>query len=257
MVSGDCFRRTDDGYRSRQITKRSTGVANPAESAINVNRRDPVNANVMPQESMPNPIDWKSVEDTLVRLASATIANFAAVHGDEQFYAFAFDCNADYGQAMPCLNTPEHHELAIDGKHLSPEITDGYEKMRAEMGLPPKTEKPRDERAKSLRWSLGDWKYQDFSDQAYEDGWESPQELVSDACSPDFDEFDDDDAYDQHVESVRQTFLNTVCRALIQLENSQAFDSLNRTDDFQACVIDHDEDVEDGWARLKSVRGEA
>ena len=200
---------------------------------------------------MPENVDWKSIEDAVVQLATANIAEFAAAHTDETFYGFAFDCNADYGRAMPCLNTPEFHEVAIDNKHLSPETLAGYEES---YGDSKPAAKPREERAKRIRWSLGDWKYQDFSNRAFEDGWAPFEQQFIEATTPDLDDFEDDDAFDKYIETVKEEFLRTVCRALIQLERAGAFNCINRTDDFRTCVIDHDESEGDGWQRLQSVR---
>ncbi|MEC5126637.1 hypothetical protein VSU19_07750 [Verrucomicrobiales bacterium BCK34] len=106
----------------------------------------------MPEKDLPEPVDWQNVEDVLFRLTVNDISKFAEEHPEVEFYGFAFDCNADYGQAMPCLNTPDFFQLAVERKHLSPEILAGYEKV---FGKP----KPLDadelvERAKSMRWAL-------------------------------------------------------------------------------------------------------
>jgi len=203
-------------------------------------------------ERMSDAIDWSVVENTLFEIAAADISAFAETHRDETFYGFAFDCNADYGQAMLCLNTPEFHELAIDGRHLSEEIKAGYEKLRQKFGLRPDAT-PRDERARKMRWALGDWKYQDFTSPRFQELWEPFEDQICDAIA-DYDPGDDESDENRDLQ---EAFLRTVCRVVIRLEQTGAFDRLARTNDFKCCVLDHDEFEDEGWARLDSVRSEA
>lgn len=198
---------------------------------------------------MSDVLDWSEIENLLFDLAIADIASFATAHPDEAFYGFAFDCNADYGQALLCLNTPEHLELASRGEHLPAEVSAGYEKLRKKLGLVPDRTPP-DERAKELRWSLGAWKYQDFNSPRFDQSWMPIQKQIRSAAFPDVV----DESQERMRLALAQEFLKTVCRVLIRLESSGAFDSLNKTGDFQAGVFDHDEWEATSWERLDSVR---
>lgn len=191
-------------------------------------------------------VDWTALESALFDLAMADIAAFADKHANEMFYGFAFDCNADYGQAMLCLNTPEFHQAAIAGTHIAPEIQAGYIKMREDLGLPT-ADTLATERAKQLKWRLGDWKYQDFSSAAFNAAWKPFEDQLCDAAFQ-----NDDGARETH-----RRFLMSVCRVAIRLEKLDAFTRLKRTDDFCTYVADHDETEEDSWERLNAVRTEA
>lgn len=194
-------------------------------------------------------IDWSTLESTLFDLALADIAAFAKGHAAEVFYGFAFDCNADYGQAMPCLNTTEFHQAAIEGRNLPAEIVASYEQWRKQLGLPAGTTP-----SAELRWSLGDWKYQDFSSSAFKTAWERFERQVHDAAFPDVGYAEEKNEQDRDTQ---ERFLESVCRVVVRLEKQNAFDGLKRTDDFRTYVADHDEDEEESWERLNAVRNRA
>jgi hypothetical protein len=203
-------------------------------------------------------IDWQALERLLVELSKADIQRFAAEHRDETFYGFAFDCNSDYGQVLLCLNSPDDlHRAAVQyskgdtpGKEAWAEIR---RKLNATLGLPldegPPLKTPEEEEV-SLRWSLGDWKYQGFNSVDFEKGWESFEEAVSEACS---DEEQDEETF---MTPTQDRFMRAACRAVIRLEMTGAFDALKRTADFKTYVADHDESQEDSWSRLQAVRQE-
>jgi len=74
------------------------------------------NAPAHEQESdTPDPIDWKAVEDLLVSLATERIGRFANEHRAETFYGLGFDCTADRGEVLICLNTDERRQDFPDG----------------------------------------------------------------------------------------------------------------------------------------------
>jgi hypothetical protein len=73
------------------------------------------NSSVREQESdTPAPIDWKAVEDLLVNLATERIGRFANEHRAETFYGLGFDCTADRGEVLICLNTEERRQNGTD-----------------------------------------------------------------------------------------------------------------------------------------------
>jgi hypothetical protein len=202
-------------------------------------------------------IDWQALERLLVELSKADIQRFAAEHRDETFYGFAFDCESEYGQVLLCLNTPDDlHRVAVQyskgdtpGKAAWAEI---HRKLSEKLGRPPEEEprKTPEEEAVSLRWSLGDWKYQGLNTVDFEKGWESFEEAVSEACS---DEEQDEETF---MTPTQDSFMRAACRAVIRLEMTGAFDALIRTADFKTYVADHDEWEKDSWSRLEAVRQE-
>ena len=108
---------------------------------------------------------------------------------------------------------------------------------------------PEDEE-EGLRWSLGDWKYQDFNSRDFSSGWRSFERAVLDVC---MDEEEDEETF---LTPTQDRFMRTVCRVLVRLQSERTFDVLNRTSDFTTYVADHDESDEDSWARLEMVRNE-
>jgi hypothetical protein len=51
--------------------------------------------------------DFEANEIQLVDFTTKELASFAKSHESHQFSYFAFDCNADYGEVLLCLDTPE------------------------------------------------------------------------------------------------------------------------------------------------------
>jgi len=177
-----------------------------------------------PAELPENPradVDWKALEEALVRSIKSQISEFAAVHGDEVFYAFALDCNADYANVLFCLNTLE----SLDAS------TREYVKSNDPDEIASQKE--------DLEWGLGDWKYQGFN--------------LESALWPDQVPMLEDFAELPNSEDI-EAFLVTCCRALILAEREGAFASLPRTSNFRVACIDHDEDAHAGEERLERVR---
>jgi hypothetical protein len=177
-------------------------------------------------------LDWKRVEETLRRASADAIAAFAAEHRDESFYAFAFDCNADYGEVFLCLNTEA--DLAAT--------------VRAWLAADPaRVER---EIESDLRWNVGDWKYHAFNinppcEKGWEKAWSETEGLIHDAT------LDDDDG-----DEIAERFLVSACRVMVAMEKDGVLDVLRRDPGFKTLVGDHDEPIEDSWARLLRVRNQ-
>src|SRR5688572_19257376 len=100
---------------------------------------------------------WEAIQETLYQATRRQLARFAAEHAGEPINGFAFDCNADYGEVLLCVNTEANL------------IATGHE-----------------------RWSLGDWKYHAFNlDGAAEEEWQNAWEELRDSISE--AGFDDDE----------------------------------------------------------------
>jgi hypothetical protein len=159
-------------------------------------------------------IAWADIENRLYELCASEIRRFAKANSDETFYAFALDCNSEYGDVLLCLNTPD--ELRRGGN--------------------------------DVRWSLGDWKYQGFESGEFEKAWRRYARSVTEAC---MEEEEDERTF---LKPTQDQFMRTACRVLVRLELTNVFESLRRTDDFKTWVADHDELDEESWGRLDSVR---
>jgi hypothetical protein len=178
------------------------------------------------------PLTWTLFQETLFLLAEDCIRRFASSHEDEEFYGFIFDCNADYGEILLCLNTEA--EL----------------REWSERNYPTYSE---DERDRLLRWNAGDWKYQGFNstepdiEKVWQQGWQHIEQQVQDAYLDQADDIDPED-------DVTTTFMVSVCMVLIKLERANVFKYLSRTPGFRTLVSDHDESLGDAWERLNGVR---
>jgi len=189
------------------------------------------------------PVPQDKLRTTLGRITSTAIAAFAQQHQSERFYGFAFDCNAEYGQVLLCLNTEE--DLLDTAKNLKADppkpFLEKFDKMMEEKyGVKPKPlyhDKTVPEIVEDLRWETGDWKYQGFYDCNDDPEWAALAAGISEAH-----------------ESDSETFLETVCRVLPEIQVALA--CLNRTKDFRALMIDHDESVETAWSRLERLQSQ-
>jgi hypothetical protein len=178
-------------------------------------------------------IVWASVENALFLIASEYVQVFGSVHRDKAFYAFAFDCNADYAQVFVCANTRAALTArATDCKHRRSDLY-------GHLTIPDLEDQ--------LRWALGDWEFQAFTTGGFSEAWEPIEEFLVDAIP-----WDDDN--DQRIEAFRTSFMETACRCMIRLESEGILDALPKTGDFQTFVADHDESVESSWCRYEAVR---
>lgn len=50
-------------------------------------------------------IDFNKIQSELLAFTKTEVSNFLAEHPNEVFYAFAFDCNAEYAEVNLCFNT--------------------------------------------------------------------------------------------------------------------------------------------------------
>lgn len=168
------------------------------------------------EQEEPEPIDWGELEGLLARLSSGTIARFAVEHPDEVFYGLGFDCHADYGQVLVCLNTREAQREAGD------EDDD---------------------------WAFGNWRYHgiNLEDPAWE-AWEEAPLLVSNAANVLLNH-----RKGHALPALYEAFLEMATRALLRVARSDAVARLRKESGFQVLAMDHDEGPEAGFARMKRL----
>ena len=180
------------------------------------------NKRAEPEWNDPGPqFDWTTFEIALAALLEEEVRGFATQHPDEQFYAIALDCNAQYGDILICANTPE----ALDA------IAQRFAASEAG-GM--------DDARELMRWGVADWKYAGFNLHAPQ--WQKRYKAIL----PIGDEL--------HQPEDIEAFLETVCRSLIRVERAGVFESLSRTPDFRIACMDHDEDMVQGDERLERLR---
>lgn len=169
------------------------------------------------EQEEPAPIDWGELEELLVRLSTDTIDRFAVEHPNEVFYGLGFDCHADYGQVLVCLNTREAQKEAGD---------------------------------EDDEWAFGNWRYHgiNLEDPAWE-AWEETPLLVSNAANILLN-----NRKGEALPALHEAFLEMATRALLRVAQSDAVARLRKESGFQVLAMDHDEGPEAGAIRLQKFR---
>jgi len=184
------------------------------------------------------------IEQALYQITERELAAFATRHENVRFYGFAFDCNADYGEVLLCLNDEASLKVHAEESKRKPArpFLPKFDQMREKYGITPKAlyegwgvEKIMEE----FRWNPGDWQYQGFFNCSDDPAWGGVADTIEDEIEDDKD---------------REPFLESVCRVLIKLESDHIFDCLDRTENFRGLVTDHDESIERAWDRLTRIR---
>jgi hypothetical protein len=189
------------------------------------------------------PFDQNKLRTILARVASEEVRRFAERHQSEQFYGFAFDCNADHFEILLALNTEQALQDMAKKLQTAPlkSFLPKFDKMMEEKyGVKPKRlfhDKSVPEIVELLRWECGDWKYRAVYNCNDDPEWAALAAFLSEEEDGDLN---------------REMFLNAVCHVLQDIQ--PALDCLKRTGDFRAFVIDHDESFESAWARLERVQ---
>jgi hypothetical protein len=169
------------------------------------------------EQEDPDPIDWNELEDLLVRLTAGTIERFAGEHPCEVFYGLGFDCHADYGQVLVCLNTRDAQRESAD------EDDD---------------------------WAFGDWRYHgiNLDDPAWE-AWEEEAPLVMSNAANILLNNRKGDA----LPALYEAFLAMASRALLRVAQSEATNRLKKEYGFQVLAMDHDEGPEAALDRMRRI----
>lgn len=136
-------------------------------------------------------------------------------------YAVAFDCNAIYGRVLLAANTEEEFAETLESYQSGP---------YAERYKDPK-------KIEDLRYNSGDWLYPDFDSVTLID-YVDFEKLIEDP--------------NERVE----WFLDLCREAIVKLEQTEAFKTLSKTDDFLLLCRDHDESIAQARENLEQKRKE-
>lgn len=170
-------------------------------------------------------IDFNKIQSELLAFTKTEVSNFLAEHPNEVFYAFAFDCNAEYAEVNLCFNTESAFSTLLaesqSGKYKASYQTE--------------------QQINELRYNTGDWEYQSFSTKYVL----SEDELFGD----DDEENEDEDSGSAITENLLLHFSKT----LIEFTKTEEYQKIPKTPDFKAFCIDHDEDLEEAELRLSSL----
>ncbi|MCL1088573.1 DUF4303 domain-containing protein [Shewanella profunda] len=159
-----------------------------------------------------------SVKQDVVAFAVSEVEKFLEEHPDKIFYAFAFDCNAEYAEVNLCFNTENDFQRRLL-EYQSGSWADSYQT---------------DEEIRDLKFNTGDWEYQCFSTiyAVAEDVLNEIQNALPD---------DDYTAWEKLVQEIVALF--SAC--LILFKQTETYKRIPKTADFIAFSIDHDQDVSD------------
>lgn len=169
---------------------------------------------------------FNDIKTELLKFTEMEIEKFLNEHSEKVFYAFAYDCNAEYAEINLCFNTEDEFEKTLEyyqnGKYSQHYKTD--------------------EQINELKYNTGDWKYQCFA---------STNVFTDNELTKIFQNFPDDDykSWQNFVEELMVLFTKT----LIDFSKSKVFTKIPKTENFEFFCIDHDEDLEDVENRIKKI----
>lgn len=169
-------------------------------------------------------LDQPLLKSTIVEFAIRGVQQFLQEHPGLVFYAFAFDCNAEYAEINLCLNTESDFSKSIN--HYQAKYLNSYNN---------------EEDIRDLRFNTGDWEYQCF-DTIYV--------LTDEQLSEIFQAMPEDDH--QTWQRFIGGLLTLFTAALQDFTETETYKSIPKTDNFTTFCIDHDEDFEDALNRIKS-----
>ena len=160
------------------------------------------------------------------------VEKFLKENPDLEFYAFAFDCNAEYAELGLCFNTETSFQETLKnyqkGEFAVYYKTEVSERYKTEEGI------------KSLRYNTGDWEFQYF---------DSLNVFSNDELDKIFSQLPDDD-YKSWVEFV-SNLLDLFTESLVEFAKTKTYAKIPKTKDFICFCIDHDEDFDDAIERIK------
>jgi len=168
-------------------------------------------------------IDYVKMKQTIVDFATQGIERFLQEHSGIEFYAFAFDCNAEYAEINLSLNTEASFKKTLEEyKAKYPENYQSAEDIR------------------ELKYNTGDWGYQCF-DTIYV--------LTDEELDAIFQAMPEDDY--QTWQAFVKRLLLLFTEALKTFTETLAYQKIAKTSDFIAYCIDHDEDFDLALSRME------
>ncbi len=162
------------------------------------------------------------VKKEVLAFAELRVGHFLAVYPQKVYYAFAFDCNAEYGEINLCFNTETDFQDTLADYRSGP-YADAYLTEEAVI---------------DLRYNTGDWEYQSI-DTLYPISQLELDEIAN--------ELTDDNL--ESWKSVIQKILSLFEDSLSLFKQTDTYKQIRKTDDFIAFCIDHDEEVLEALAR--------
>ena len=166
----------------------------------------------------------EKIKSQIIDFTIKAVEEFLKENSDCEFYAFAFDCNAEYAELGLCFNTEtsftetlKNYQTGKSSKHY-------------------KTE----EDIKDLKYNTGDWDYQYF---------DSLNIFSNEELDDLFNELPDDNNKSRNEFIYNLLELFTEC--LLEFTKTETYAKIPKTKDFISFCIDHDEEFDDAMERMK------
>ncbi len=169
-------------------------------------------------------MDNLAIKQTLLAFTVDKVEQFLRENPELIFYAFAYDCNAEYAEVNLCFNTQQDFENSL---------IESQAKYPCDYLL--------DSQITDFKYNIGNWAFQCF---------ESIQLLTENQLTDLFDSLPEDNYQSWHrvVAELMQLF----DECLLEFLKSDSFKKIPKTQDFIAFSIDHDEEVEVAIARWQA-----
>jgi hypothetical protein len=188
------------------------------------------------EAELPDPIDWKAMEEQLFTLCETQISVLAATHPGEVFYGVGLDCTAESGEVLIHANTEESlAQAASDSMQRSPQYYEGRS-----IG----------EVVEELRWGFGDWKYHAFNldDPTWSENWGDVEEMITNATNV----FVNNRKWPE-MEAAKEEFMRMASRVALRLRTSSSGNRLAKTGKFSTLCAEHNEGPDAGFDRMNSL----
>lgn len=167
----------------------------------------------------------EKIKQQLLEFTIEGVEHFLKEHPELEFYAFAYDCNAEYAEVSLCLNTIEDFEETL--QRYQQGDTEYYQTI---------------EQINALKFNTGDWKYQCF-DTIY---------ILDDQQLNDiYNQLPNDNGQSWHafIESLMQLF----SECILEFSQTATYKAIPKTPDFLVYTMDHDENFTDVISRMLSL----
>ena len=165
-------------------------------------------------------LDTNKIKKELLLFTKESVTEFLKVNNDFNFYAFAFDCNAEYAEVNLCFNTEISFEKTLRS-YQSGEYAKYYQSK---------------ESINELKYNTGDWAYQCFA---------TTYVLTDDESA---------DIYEDYMERQVDDLMKLFCDALLDFTLTEEYNNIPKTEDFKILCCDHDESIEDSELRLNQIK---
>jgi hypothetical protein len=168
----------------------------------------------------------EEIKKTLLDFTNKAVEKFLKENPSHKFYAFAYDCYAEYAEVNLCLNTEKAFKKTL--KNYQTRELSRYYQTASEI--------------EKLKYNTKDWEYQ-YIDTTYI--------LTEEQLTKFFNDLPDDNhiSWKKFIKELMELF----CECLIDFTKTETYNKIPKTKDFMVFCIDHDENFENAIERLKML----